>query len=212
VKIKNSFFFSAFILTTLLTISNSYSQEFDNGTEPDTPKKTYSEKIINPRQTHLKVSREKLKNLEKLIEQEPGNIEYLLKAADLELVLTNTKGAIKYYRKAVALMRRNPEVSIEKTIETQRKIITLFARMNKKNLAIVEFKRLCDIEPDNLNAKRNFADFLIENRYHRRAFAVYKQILKAKPDDQESVEKIMLLHAQHHITQDEIDSVLQLKQ
>ena len=211
-KIKKTVFCLSVMFSLPFVISNIYSQELDNETAPDESLTTYSEKIVNSRQTQQKVTREKLDNLRKLIEQDPHNIEYLLKTAELELMLANSRGAITYYRKAVALMKTNPEYNIEKTITTQRKIIALFSRRNEKNLAIVEFKRLCDLDPDNMNIKREFADFLIENRYPKRAFMVYKQILESKPDDQESVEKIMLLHAQNHISKDEVDSVLQKKQ
>ena len=207
-KIKNPIFILLFIFLTFSFGNTLFAQEADNENQVNRVQTNISKKIDNPLQEKMNITKAKLDNVAKLIEQEPDNIDNLLIAAKLELILTNTKSAINYYRKAVAAMKKNPDISIDEILKVQQQIVILFMRMNKKNIAIAEFKKMCDIDPDNLDLKKEFADFLVDNYYPKRAFLLYKQILENDPSDQESIEKVMLLNAQGHVTTDEMNSVI----
>lgn len=216
VFVKINFFLLLPFVTAIIVFSANipFAQKLDNEAQPNSsempPEAFQSKKIVSPRETKTKISRKKLDNLKKLIAENPHNIDYLLKAAELELMLANFKNAVDFYRKAVILMKKNPDIQKKDIIKIQRKIIYLFLRTGKIDIAVVEYKRLCDIEPDNLDLKRDFAGFLVQNNYPRRAFLIYKQILKNNPDDKQSLEKIMALQAQHYVSKAEINSILNL--
>ncbi len=153
-------------------------------------------------QNHYKI---KWENAVKAIELDNENVNLLMEAGNVGQLLGKRREALNYYKKAVKLILADTQADKKEAVNLQRNIIYLYLRMDNINMAVVEYKNLCLIEPDNMELIKEFAEFLKLHGYPERAFEEYKKILDRNPDDLVVIDQIMQLQSSGYITKEQID-------
>ena len=146
--------------------------------------------------------------LKKQLDAEPENVAFLIETGRAAQMIAKRLDAIRYYRQAVKIMRRENTYPLEKITDIQRKIIGMLVRINNVNMAIVEFKTLTQMMPDNASIHNEFADFLLHHGFPRRAFLEYKKVLAFNPKDMTVLEKILFLRDEGFISKDEAAGII----
>lgn len=146
--------------------------------------------------------------LKKQLDNDADNVELLLETSNAAQMLAKRDEAIDMCRKAVKIMKNNDRYSKEEVIAVQKKIIAMLVRSQNVNMAIVEFKELTLLFPENTQIRSDFARFLITHGFPRRAFLEYKKILSVTPDDVSVLEQILFLKDQGYISAEEAEPLL----
>ncbi|MCB1196060.1 hypothetical protein KDK77_07730, partial [bacterium] len=146
--------------------------------------------------------------LKKQLDNDADNVELLLETSNAAQMLAKRDEAIDMCRKAVKIMKNNDRYSAEEVITVQKKIIAMLVRTQNVNMAIVEFKELTLLFPENAKIRADFAQFLITHGFPRRAFLEYKKILSVIPDDVSVLEQILFLKDQGYISAEEAEPLL----
>ncbi|MDX9702456.1 MAG: hypothetical protein RBU23_05350 [Candidatus Auribacterota bacterium] len=159
-------------------------------------------------QERHRVYTKRLNYYEEQIEADNADIELILEAANLASFMAKHDKSIKFYRKAIRELHESDGYPLEKIRETYKILINLYLREQKSDMAIATFKQMCDNEPDNIDLNLEFAQFLRDNGFPRRAFLEYRKLLSMQPGNLKIIDMIMQLHAQGHISKQELESVI----
>lgn len=145
-----------------------------------------------------------LKKLEAALKKDPDNADLLVEAGNTALQAGNSRIGVDHLRRAIELLKTKPQGKYN-VLDLQRRIIKSYMNRRNRDMAIVEYKNLCFLQPDNIALEKEFADFLIASGYPLRAYKVYKDILTKKPDDKESINKMTWLYQKKYVTIEEIE-------
>lgn len=164
--------------------------------------------VSSARERHMQMKHKDWEYIQQQIEQNPDNIELLLRGAQEAVLMVDRAKAIEYLRTAVRLMGDDPNYSADRQKDALNQLIYLYLREQKFNMAVVSYKQMCDLDPNNTKLRFEFAQFLEKRDYPGRAALEYKRILDIDPDNLLVVDKLMRLYARGYISKDEIESYL----
>lgn len=197
----------------LIPLNGGIAQEPKSDTQTDLkPETTLGQKLPEEKKDRMALMRKTLEarwvNVQRILKEDPNNIKLLVEGGQIARLVREKKMAINYYRRAVSLMLKSPDMSKKTVSDLQKTIINLYLRLYNSNMAIVEFKEYHNMFPDDYDIHVEFAEFLKKNGFPRRAFFEYQKILEKKPDDLILIDKIMQLYAQGHITKEELQQYM----
>ncbi len=184
------------------------AQKTENGKEDSSVTKNVSGQKVDRIEFMNKTLHARWENVQRILKEDPDNIKMLVEGGRIARLVREKKKAIGYYKRAVSLMRKSPNTPEKSIVDLQRTIIGLYTKLPNINMAIVEFKKLHNMFPDNYDIHLKFADFLRNNGFPRRAFIEYQKILEKKDDDLAVIDKIMQLYAQGHISKEELQKYM----
>ena len=153
-----------------------------------------------------------LEAFRKASELEPDNVNYLETLAQMYLQSQDLKSATetfeklskaeperedvlgmlvqlysedeKLYSKAIAILNRLEELDgMNERISYSK--ADLYFKMNNGKAAVAEMKKLADQYPYDLNYRNAYADMLLANDQDKKAFDIYREILKEEPGNSE---------------------------
>lgn len=201
------------------TSSDLYAQSMQGGTEaidtsidernPDVADdESQQEKLRKKRLHQTEIIQKRWENVQQMIQENPDNIAMLVEGGRMAMSLAKRPEAITYYRQAIELIRNDEARDIGEALPYQRYIIGMYIRDGKTNMAVVEYKYLCELKPDDIDLKFEFAEFLRNNGFPKRAFLVYEDILVLSPGNDRAINEIRGLYEQGYITKTEAESYL----
>ena len=156
----------------------------------------------------MKQADKALEAFRKASELEPDNVNYLETLAQMYLQSQDLKSATetfeklskaeperedvlgmlvqlysedeKLYSKAIAILNRLEELDgMNERISYSK--ADLYFKMNNGKAAVAEMKKLADQYPYDLNYRNAYADMLLANDQDKKAFDIYREILKEEP-------------------------------
>lgn len=156
----------------------------------------------------MKQADKALEAFRKASELEPDNVNYLETLAQMYLQSQDLKSATetfeklskaeperedvlgmlvqlysedeKLYSKAIAILNRLEELDgMNERISYSK--ADLYFKMNNGRAAVAEMKKLADQYPYDLNYRNAYADMLLANDQDKKAFDIYREILKEEP-------------------------------
>ena len=156
----------------------------------------------------MKQADKALEAFRKASELEPDNVNYLETLAQMYLQSQDLKSATetfeklskaeperedvlgmlvqlysedeKLYSKAIAILNRLEELDgMNERISYSK--ADLYCKMNNGKAAVAEMKKLADQYPYDLNYRNAYADMLLANDQDKKAFDIYREILKEEP-------------------------------
>jgi len=164
-----------------------------------------SEKALSNAENGLKHYKAKWENAVKALENDPDNINLLKEAGKIGLILGKRRESLGYYKRAVALLMQDKQGNVQEMINLQRTVIYLYLKLDKINMSVVEYKKLCSFDPDNMNLVKEFAEFLKLHGFPERAFEQYKKIIDKNPDDLMVIDQMMQLYDSGYVTREQIE-------
>ena len=162
----------------------------------------------DPRLQRDNIYKKRLQYFDNQIDAGNAELSTIREAAQLASMMAKYDKATQYYRKAIRIMRDNGSIPVEDIRTVYKQLIYLYQRDQKMEMATATFKQMCNNEPDNIDLRFEFAQFLQKIGFPLRALLEYKTILSQEPDNLLVIDKIMQLHAQGYITQDELESII----